>query len=131
MKLNKNLILTFIFALVISVVGVGCDSNDSDGDDIDFLGDWQQVENDPDTDFFVRLTQNEIIIAATSPILGDLAVCTVLSVDDIDAENGRISGTDDDGDPYVSSVIRNGDQLVVDGDTYERTNDFPTCTTTI
>ena len=130
MKFKKNLILAFTFALLISFVGAGCDSNDSDSD-IDFLGDWQQVENDPDADLFIRLTEREVIIAGTSPVLGDLAVCTVLAVDDIDAENGRITGADSDGDPFISTVTRNGDQLVVDGDTYERTNDFPTCATTI
>ena len=129
MKFNKNLFYTFIFTLMISFVGIGCDSNDDDGNDIDVLGDWQQVENDPDADLFIRLTQNEITIAATSPVLGNVAVCTLLEVDNIDVENGRITGTDEVGDPYVSMVTRSGDTLIVDGDTYERTDDFPTCTT--
>ena len=130
MYLNKNLFLTLFFALALSVVSIGCDSND-DEDPIDFLGDWQQVEDDPEADVFVRITRSEVIVAAIATALPNLAVCTVIEVDDINAENGRITGTDSDGEPIVSTVSLSGNTLTIDGDTFQRTTNFPTCTTTI
>jgi len=131
MNLNKNLFLILFFALGLSVVSIGCDSNDDDDDPIDFLGDWQQVEEDPDTDSFVRITESQVIVAAINTGLPDIAVCLVIEVDDINVENGRITGTDGDGDPISSSVSLNGNTLTIDGDMYQRTTNFPTCTTTI
>lgn len=130
MNLNKNLFLTLFFALALSVVSIGCDSNDEE-DPIDFLGDWQQVEEDPEADAFVRITESQVIVAAVATALPDLAVCIVIDVDDINVENGRITGTDNDGDPISSSVSLSGNTLTIDGDTYQRTTNFPSCTTTI
>ena len=132
MKTNKNFFLFILLALSVSLVSVGCDSNDDDGDDFgDLIGDWQQVESDPDADLFLRIEQDRITVAATSPLLPDLGFCTSVDVNDFDIDNGTIRGTDTDGDAILSTFSVDGNELTLDGDTYVRTNDFPTCSTNV
>lgn len=131
MNFSKNLIIPFLFVFAISLVSVGCDSNDDDGGDLDsFLGDWQQVEDDPEADLFLRVEQNAVTVAGVSTELPGFAICTVLTVDEFDINNGVITG-EEDGEAFQSTISLNGNQLVVDGDTYSRTSDFPTCTATL
>ena len=129
MKVNKNIALLLI--LLVSIVSVGCDSGGDDDDIGGILGDWQQVENDPDIDAFVRISNSEIVVAATSPSIPGIAVCSVFEISDYDSSTDRISIVDSEGVEDSSSISRDGDRLIVDGDAYERTGDFPTCTTTI
>ena len=129
MKLSKNIALLLV--LLVSVVSVGCDSNDDDGDLGGILGDWQQVENDPDIDAFVRISTSEVVVAATSSDQPGIGVCSVFEVGEYDSNLERISIVDSEGTEEASSIRRDGDRLIIDGDTYERTGDFPTCTITI
>ena len=130
MKLSKNIALLLV--LLVSVVSMGCDSNDNDGGDLgDIIGDWQQVENDPEIDAFVRISTSEVVVAATSSDLPGIAVCSVFDVGGYDSNLERISIVDSDGVEEASSIRRDGDRLIIDGDAYERTGDFPACTATI
>ena len=123
---------SFLLILIVSLVGVGCDSDSNDAGDLgDFLGDWQQVEDDPEADLFIRVEENQLTVAGTSPEIPGFAICTVVTVGEFDIEDGRVTGVDGDGEAYQSSISRNGDELTIDGDTFIRTNDFPTCNATL
>lgn len=125
MKTNKFHFL--IIALFISLVSFGCDSNEDDDALGDILGDWQQVESDPEVDLFLRITRDEVIVAGSSTIIATVA-CTTLGIDDYDADSGVMDVTEGDGTASTSSVRLTGDMLIVDSDTYNRSSSFPTCT---
>ena len=125
MKLEKFSLL--LLAFVFSIVSIGCDSNDDEDPLEAFLGDWMQVESDPDTDVFVRVTQDELTVAASSTLISTVA-CSILQIDDYNPDTGVLSVTDSDGDPGTASIRASGDNVIVDGDTYMRSNSFPTCT---
>lgn len=125
MKLEKIGLL--ILVLTMSLVTIGCDSNDEEDEFEAILGDWMQVESDPDIDVFARVTRDELIIAASSSILSTVA-CSTLEIDDYNADTGLMNVTDSDGDAGTASVRANGDDVIVDGDTYVRSNSFPICT---
>ena len=125
MKLEKIGLLLVV--LMMSLVSIGCDSNDEEDEFEGILGIWQQVENDPDTDVFVNVTREQIVVAASSSLISTVA-CSTLDIVDYNPDTGVMNVTDSDGDPGVANVRVSGDGVIVDGDTYMRGNSFPTCT---
>ena len=86
-----------------------------------------QVESDPDIDVFIRVMREQLIVAASSASLGTVP-CSTLDIDDYNADTGVMNVTDSDGDAGTASVRVSGDGVIIDGDTYVRSNSFPTCT---
>lgn len=125
MKLEKIGLLMLV--LIMSLVSIGCDSNEEEDAFEAIVGDWMQVESDPDIDVFARVTREEVVIAASSTLLGTVA-CATLQINDYNPDTGVMNVTDSDGDPGTVSVRTSGEGVIVDGDTYVRSNSFPTCT---
>lgn len=125
MKLVKIGLLMLVVSM--SLTGLGCDSNDEEDPFEAILGNWMQVESDPDVDVFVNVTREQLVIAATSTIITTVA-CSTLDIVDYDPETGVMNVTDSDGDPEATTVRVSGDNTIVDGDTYVRSDSFPTCT---
>ena len=110
MKLEKFGLMLLV--LMMSFVSIGCDSNDDEDEFDGILGDWMQVESDPDIDVFVKVTRDEITIAASSTILSTVA-CSRLQINDYNPDTGVMNVTDSDGDPGTASVRASGDGVVV------------------
>ena len=121
---------TLILLLALNLVG--CDSNSEEEPSPlqAILGFWKQVENDPDVDLFVRINEETVVVAATSTLI-DTVACSALQVNAYNPETGVMDVTESDGTMSTSSVMLNGSNLIVDGDTYERTDSFPTCTVSL
>ncbi len=128
MKLEKIGLLMLV--LLMSLVSIGCDSNDDEDPFDAILGIWQQVESDPDVDVFVNVSRDQLVVAASSSIISTVA-CSTLEIVDYDPDTGVMNVIDSDGDPGVANVRVSGDNVIVDGDTYERGDSFPTCTVNV
>ncbi len=129
MKLNYLAVLVWGCVFILGLPG--CDSSDADDNQLGGIrGDWILQESDPEADLFTRVTDDEVIIAGSNPSL-DIVVCSTFQIQSYNPDTGVITLIDADGDVSTSTMQFSGDELIIDGDRFLPSDEFPACTTMI